>query len=126
MIGSAMDVDDIVDIENESNENKVQAPTPIMEDVNAHSDDQVVGEPSADANVVATPLLGKKKKFLGVVNRVVKQRTTTPLSKLKASKAVASSKDRAIVLVPSLAKGLYIFKLAQISFASFMQLVILC
>jgi hypothetical protein len=30
MIGSAMDVDDIVDNENESNENKVQAPTPIM------------------------------------------------------------------------------------------------
>jgi hypothetical protein len=50
---------------------------------------------------------------MGVENRAVKQRTTTPVSKLKASKAVAASKDRAIVLVPSFAQGLYIFQLAQ-------------
>jgi hypothetical protein len=117
-----MDVDVIVDIEDESNENEVQAP--IMEDGNARSDDQVAGEPSDGANVVATPLLGNKKKFMGVENRTVKQRTTTHVSKLKASKAVASSKDRAIVLVPSFAKGLYIFQLTQISFAGSMQLVI--
>jgi hypothetical protein len=36
VIGSTMDVDDIVDIENGSNENEVQAP--IMEDGNARSD----------------------------------------------------------------------------------------
>lgn len=54
-----MDVDVIVDVENVSNENEVQAP--IMEDGNARSDDQVVGEPSDGANAAATPLLGKKK-----------------------------------------------------------------
>jgi hypothetical protein len=117
-----MDVDVRVDIENGPNENEVQAP--IIDDGSARSDDQVAGEPSDGANVVATPLVGKKKKFMGVENRAVKQRTTTPVSKLKASKAVGSNKDRAIVLVPSFAKGLYIFQFAQISFAGSMQLVI--
>jgi hypothetical protein len=51
---------------------------------------------------------------MGVDNYVVKQPTTTPMRKLNASKAVASSKDRAIVLVPSLAKGFYIFNLHQL------------
>ena len=122
VICSAMDVDVRVDIENGSNENEVQAP--IIDDGNARSDDQVAGEPSDGANVAATPLVGKKKKFMGVENRAVKQRTTTPVSKLKASKSVGSNKDRAIVLVPSFAKGLYIFQFAQISFAGSMQLVI--
>jgi len=51
---------------------------------------------------------------MGVENRAVKQRTTTPVSKLKASKSVGSNKDRAIVLVPSFAKGLYIFNLHKL------------
>jgi hypothetical protein len=43
-----------------------------MEDGNARSDDQVVGAPSDGANAAATPLLGKKKKFMGVEKRAVK------------------------------------------------------
>jgi hypothetical protein len=39
-----MDVDDIVDIGNGSNENEVQAP--IMEDGNARGDDQIACGPS--------------------------------------------------------------------------------
>jgi translation initiation factor IF-2 len=111
----------IMEVE-DGNDNQVQAP--IMEDGNARSDDRVAREPSDGANVAATPLLGKKKKFMGVEKRAVKQQTATPVSKLKASKVVASSKDRAIILVPSFANGLYIFQLAQISFAGSMQLVI--
>lgn len=72
--GSAMDVDDIVDIEYVSNENEVQAP--FVEGGNTASDDQVVGESSSSANAA------------------------TPTSMLKASKATTSSKDRDIVLVP--------------------------
>jgi hypothetical protein len=75
-----------------------------VEGGDAGRNDQTTGEHehAIDASIDkddASPLVGKKKKYMGVDHRVVKQRTITPTSKSRTSKD--------IVLVQTLAKGLF-------------------